>query len=99
MVFLGSRTPHYQLVLDGWGLEATIHLTRKTTNRKVIPNAAQQVEISFSINSVNVFLLVQKLRHLAHELTANLQVNYFDSHNSSKHRILSIICKYNYILG
>ena len=30
-----SISPHYQLVLDGWGLESTVYLTRLTTNRKV----------------------------------------------------------------
>ena len=35
MYILGSRSPHYQLVLDGWGLENTVHITRHTINKKV----------------------------------------------------------------
>ena len=34
-VFVASRHPTYQLVMDGWGLELPIKLTGETTNRKV----------------------------------------------------------------
>lgn len=41
--------------------------------------------------SVYVTVFMQKLRHLAHRIAAKLNINYFDIHNSSKHRILLIL--------
>lgn len=35
MYNVGGNPLYYQLILDGWGLESTIYLHRRTTNRKV----------------------------------------------------------------
>ena len=81
----GAKNPRYYLVLNGWGLLATVDISRETENRKV----GGKIVISFESNLTHLCTLhfVQKLRQLGHKLADNLGINYFDVHDLSKHRI------------
>ena len=95
----GRTHDSYYLVVDGVGLEAPIQLVRDTTNRKVLWYIITCVDDMHGIVYPHHLTLhfifhkhfLQKLRHLAHKIAANLTINYFDIHDSSKHRIHALL--------